>query len=233
MKSNSILKSFIGFSCVYLLIILFEREDIAWFLKPILLPFLLLAVYFHERFATKNILLGALTFSWMGDIILLFADKGELYFIGGLLAFLFSHILYILLFNKQLKIYLKKSRTIYWIGITLITIYLIGIMVLLMSNLGQLLLPVFVYAMTISIMLLFALKGFLNWQKPANIYILIGAIIFVASDSILAFDKFYTPLQYSSFLIMTTYLVAQYLIVIGILKLNKKKATYSIENAAL
>lgn len=92
-----------------------------------------------------------------------------------------------------------------------------------MPNLGELLLPVFVYAMTISIMLLFALKGFLNWHKPANTYILIGAIIFVASDSILAFDKFYAAIQYSTFLIMSTYLTAQYLIVIGILKLNKKK----------
>ena len=96
-------------------------------------------------------------------------------------------------------------------------------MVVLMPYLGDLLLPVFVYAMTISIMLLFALKGFLNWQKPANIYIFIGAIIFVASDSVLAFDKFYAAIPYSSFFIMSTYLAAQYLIVIGILKLNEKK----------
>ena len=96
-------------------------------------------------------------------------------------------------------------------------------MLLLLPNLGELMLPVFAYAMIISIMLLFALKGFLNWQKPANSYILIGAIIFVASDSILALNKFYATLQYSSFLIMLTYLTAQYLIVIGILKLNKKK----------
>ena len=223
MKSNVILTSFIGFSLIYLIIILLGRQDIAWFLKPFLLPFLILAVYLHERFSSKKILLTALTLSWIGDIILLFADKGELYFIGGLIAFLFSHIFYIVLFNKQLKIYLKKSKIIYWIGITIIIIYLIGMMVLLMPNLGNLLLPVFVYAMTISIMLLFALKGFMNWHKPANSYILIGAIIFVASDSILAFDKFYAPIQYSSFFIMITYLTAQYLIVMGILKLNKKK----------
>ena len=223
MKSNVILTSFIGFSLIYLIIILLGRQDIAWFLKPFLLPFLIVSVYLHERFSSKKILLTALTLSWIGDIILLFADKGELYFIGGLIAFLFSHIFYIVLFNKQLKIYLKKSKIIYWIGITIIIIYLIGMMVLLMPYLGNLLLPVFVYAMTISIMLLFALKGFMNWHKPANSYILIGAIIFVASDSILAFDKFYAPIQYSSFFIMITYLTAQYLIVIGILKLNKKK----------
>jgi uncharacterized membrane protein YhhN len=223
MKSTIILKSFIGFSLVYLLIILFEKEEIAWFLKPLLLPFLILAVYINERFNTKNILLTALTLSWIGDIILMFADKGELYFIAGLIAFLLSHISYIILFSKQLRIYIKKSKIIYWIGVTAIALYLIVMMLILLPSLGDLKAPVFVYALTISIMLLFALKGFLNWQKPASIYILIGAIIFVASDSILAFDKFYAPLKYSSFLIMVTYLIAQYLIVTGILKLNKKK----------
>ena len=102
MKSNIILKRFIGFSLVYLLIILFGKEEIAWFFKPFLLPFLILAVYVHERFITKKVLLTALTLSWIGDIILMFADKGELYFIAGLIAFLLSHIFYIILFSKQL-----------------------------------------------------------------------------------------------------------------------------------
>jgi len=223
MKSNIILNSFIGFSLVYLSFLFFGNENTAWFLKPFLLPFLLLAVYFQERFSTKKILLTALTLSWVGDIILMFADKGELYFIAGLIAFLLSHIFYIILFSKQLKIYLKKSKIIFWVGVTAIAFYLIVMMLILLPSLGDLKIPVFVYALTISIMLLFALKGFLNWQKPANSYILIGAIVFVASDSLLAFDKFYAPLQHSSLLIMTTYLLAQYLIVIGILKLNKKK----------
>lgn len=223
MKSNVILNSFIGFSLVYLSFLFFGNENTAWFFKPFLLPFLLLAVYFQERFSTKKILLTALTLSWVGDIILMFADKGELYFIAGLIAFLLSHIFYIILFSKQLKIYLKKSKIIFWVGVTAIAFYLIVMMLILLPSLGDLKIPVFVYALTISIMLLFALKGFLNWQKPANSYILIGAIVFVASDSLLAFDKFYAPLQYSSLLVMATYLLAQYLIVIGILKLNKKK----------
>ena len=223
MKKDLILKSFIGLSFIYLVILVFDRDDLVWFLKPFLLPFLILAVYVHEKFSTKKILITALTLSWIGDIILMFADKGELYFIAGLVAFLLSHISYITLFNKQLKIYLKKSKVIFWVGVTTIAFYLIVMMLILLPSLGDLKIPVFVYALTISIMLLFALKGFLNWQKPANSYILIGAAIFVASDSILAFDKFYAPLQCSSFLIMATYLTAQYFIVIGILELNKKK----------
>jgi uncharacterized membrane protein YhhN len=94
---------------------------------------------------------------------------------------------------------------------------------LLLPTLGNLKIPVFVYAIILSTMLLFAFKGYLKWSKPAGSYILLGAIIFVCSDSILAFNKFYKPILFSSFLIMATYLLAQYLIVVGILKLNRTK----------
>ena len=96
-------------------------------------------------------------------------------------------------------------------------------MLVLLPSLGDLKIPVFIYAMTISIMLLFALKGLLNWHKPANIAIFTGALFFVTSDSLLAFDKFYAAVPNGSFLIMATYLSAQFLIVTGILTLNKKK----------
>jgi uncharacterized membrane protein YhhN len=72
-------------------------------------------------------------------------------------------------------------------------------------------------------MLYFAFKGSLIWEKSAANAILSGAIFFVSSDSILAFNKFYAPVPLASFLIMITYLVAQYLITVGILKLNQKK----------
>ncbi|UQD56795.1 lysoplasmalogenase [Flavobacterium sp. K5-23] len=223
MKGNLLLKSFIGFSAIYLFVILTGREDIAWFMKPFLIPFLILAVYNQEYFTTKNILLAALTFSWIGDIILLFADTAEIYFILGLIAFLISHIVYIILFSKQLKTIRKKNKAIYWIGITAIIVYLMVMLAVLFPNLGDLKIPVFVYAMVISTMLLFAFKGYFIWGKPANNYILLGAVFFVTSDSILAFNKFYEPVIWSSFFIMATYLLAQYLIVIGILKLNQKK----------
>lgn len=223
MKSNTFLLSYIGFSIVYLLIILIGQEDVAWFLKPFLIPFLLFGVYFYDAFPSKKFLLTALTFSWIGDIILLFADRAELFFISGLISFLISHVVYILLFNRQLKSRNKRNRAIYWIGVTTIIVYLFLMLTILLPSLGDLQIPVLVYAMVLSTMLLFAFKGFFSWEEPANWYILTGAIIFVSSDSILAFNKFYTPIVLSSFLIMITYLTAQYLIVAGILKLNQKK----------
>jgi uncharacterized membrane protein YhhN len=223
MKNKLASKSYIAFSVVYLLIILLGREEIAWFLKPFLLPFLLFLVYTFENFPTKNILLAALLFSWIGDIILMFADKGELYFIFGLVAFLLSHIVYIVVFKKQLKTENQTNKFVFLAGIGVVLVYLITMLTLLLPSLGELKIPVVVYAMTISTMLLFAFKGSLYWQNQANIFILVGAIFFVASDSILAINKFYAPLPLASFWIMITYLTAQFCITFGILRLNKKK----------
>lgn len=55
-------------------------------------------------------------------------------------------------------------------------------------------------------------------SKISFILVFLGAILFVISDSILAVDKFYMSLKYSSISIMLTYALAQYFIVIGLLK---------------
>ena len=221
MKSTSLLQTDIGISILYLQLIVLGQTEIAWFMKPFLIPFLMLAVWKAAHFKTKKILITALFFSWIGDGVLLFADRAEIYFIIGLVSFLVSHLVYILLFTKQIKREKTKTTAVFWIGVTVIISYLMMMLFLLIPTLGDLKIAVFVYALVLSTMLLFAFKGFFLWKKKAAWSILIGAVIFVASDSILAFDKFYQKLELSSILIMSTYLLAQYLIVKGILMLNK------------
>jgi uncharacterized membrane protein YhhN len=225
MKSSLLLKTYLGFTFLYLIILYLDLEGFDWYMKPILLPILLaaVAVAVSENFATKKILLTALTFSWIGDIILLFADKGELYFIFGLVAFLLSHVVYIVLFSKQQTTRTNNNKVVFWLGILAILAYFFIMIDTLFPKLGVLKIPVLVYAVVITTMLFFAFKGSLKWAIPANNYILIGAIVFVSSDSILAFNKFYAPITHASFFIMVTYCMAQYLIVKGILKLNEVK----------
>jgi uncharacterized membrane protein YhhN len=223
MQSSLLLKTYIGFTIIYLGILFFNLEGFDIYMKPVLLPILLLAVYFSDDFPTKKILLTTLTFSWIGDIILLFADKGELYFIFGLVAFLLSHLVYIILFSKQKNTGTNDNKAVFWIGVLAILGYFAFMIITLFPKLGPLKIPVLVYAIVITTMLFFAFKGSLKWAVPANNYILIGAIIFVSSDSILAFNKFYAPINHASFYIMATYCLAQYLIVSGILKLNALK----------
>lgn len=224
MRNATIFKTYIVFSLLYLLVLLLGYENLDLFLKPALIPILAFGVYFYRKFPTKNTLLLALLFSWIGDVILLFADIAEIYFILGLISFLIAHVISCFLFNNQIKIKAKKNSIIFGIGSFLIAFYLIGMLTVLLPTLGNLKIPVTVYASIISIMVLFAFNGFLVWKSPGNKYIFVGALIFVMSDSILAINKFYAPIERSSFFIMLTYLMAQYLIVVGILKLNPKKA---------
>jgi uncharacterized membrane protein YhhN len=186
------------------------------------LPILILATYKSEAFSTKKWLLLALIFSWIGDVILMFADKGELYFIFGLVSFLIAHILFIVLFIKQKSEGKYSKNWQFWLGFVAVLIYLGSMLSLLFPKLGDLKLPVSVYAFTISLMLIMAIKGYFSWQKPMNILILIGALFFVTSDSFLAINKFYNPILSANFITMFTYIVAQYCITAGILKLNQK-----------
>lgn len=207
-------------SLVYLALLALGLDSYAWYCKPLLLPWLLFSVNEVTSFNSRKWLLSALLFSWTGDVVLLFADRGELFFILGLISFLIAHILFIVLFLKQQTIK-SPNKTVLGIGILGVAAYLFGMLSVLFPTLGPLKIPVAVYAFTISLMLVMAIRGALSWKKPMNSLILAGAITFVTSDSILALDKFYMKLPNSGILIMSTYLLAQYLITVGILKLNE------------
>ncbi len=223
MKNKVALYIYIRYSIFYLAMIALNQEEIAVYLKPFLLPLLLSGVYLSDKFKTKSLLLTALTFSWIGDIVLLFANKGEIYFIIGLVAFLISHVFYIVLFSKQTISNSISNKISFGAGIGLILLYFFGMINTLGPKLGPLTVPVIVYAIVISSMLYFALKGSYQWKSIPYQSVLIGAILFIASDSVLAFNKFYQPIPHASFFIMITYLAAQYGIVWGILNLNQKK----------
>ena len=220
--SKQLLYSFTVFAIVYSVLLLQGVGTLTWYLKPFLIPFLFFAVVKSEKFVTKKWLLLALLFSWIGDCILLFADKDELYFIFGLVAFLIAHILFIVLFVKQNSENRNFKKPLFWVGFIGVFVYLAKMLSVLLPSLGDLKVPVSVYALTISIMVVMALKGAFNWQNNSKYIVLIGAIFFVTSDSILALNKFHTPIALASFWLMLTYLIAQFCITYGILKLNRK-----------
>lgn len=223
MRNAVFFKIYIVFSILYLIVLFTAHENLDLYLKPALIPLLGFGVYFHPKFLSRRILLNALIFSWIGDVILIFADIAEIYFILGLVSFLIAHITYCVLFNKQIIGEIQINKVLFGLGSLVIAFYLTAIILVLMPNLGDLKIPVIVYAAVISTMLLFAFNGYLIWKKPGALYIFLGAITFVISDSILAFDKFHAPIEKSSFFIMLMYLVAQYLIVVGIIRLNAQK----------
>nr|MCU0394611.1 lysoplasmalogenase [Chitinophagaceae bacterium] len=86
---------------------------------------------------------------------------------------------------------------------------------ILWPHLGAMRLPVAVYCLVITIMLLQALATRPGAGDRSFRYFTMGAALFVLSDSVLAFDKFYASYPGLGLVVMATYGCAQWLIVQG------------------
>lgn len=217
--THKLLSLFIGLSLIYLASSLLNLTQMTFYLKPLLLIPLMSISLLIPNFSNKKILFSALLFSWIGDILLLFVFKDSLFFIFGLIVFLTAHIFYVFLFIKELKITGGKF-SFRKPGLLIVLVYMAIFLSLLIPHLGNLLIPVVIYSLVISAMLYTAFLLAPYFHKPSSALLLSGAISFVISDSILAFDKFYHPLPYAGFLIMLTYLYAQGALVWAFVKKN-------------
>lgn len=214
------------FSILFFVIVLFEiitgsteNLQIAHYIaKPaivISLMFLFIKTSEGISKSIKRITILALGFSVLGDILLMFVDQSPHFFTVGLIAFLLAHIMYIVVFLKHRN----KQKSI--VGfVILLLVYASGLFYLLRDGLDDMLIPVIVYMIVILSMATtaFIRKGIVNHMSYNLVFI--GAIFFMISDSILALNKFYQPIPFSNISIMLTYALAQFLIVVGILKIS-------------
>jgi uncharacterized membrane protein YhhN len=198
-----------------------NQQMLQFIAKPLLIPALLLLLLFTKSAVPgKKLLLTGLFFSWLGDVFLLFETKNALFFIFGLASFLTTHIFYIVYFLRirSDKTSLPKKQPVL---IALVLAYGITLVWQLYPHLGNLKLPVMIYATVICSMLLCSLHVFLKVNKKAASFYLMGAVAFVISDSLLAINKFYQPFAYAGIFIMFTYCAAQFFIVTGYTQQNQ------------
>jgi uncharacterized membrane protein YhhN len=191
--------------------------------KPLLM--LVLALYFYQNIA-KNLDTGSkkwlypiligLICSISGDTWLIWDDNTS--FMLGLGSFLLAHLSYFVGFyqypseNKGLlhqKPIFALPMLVFWFCINYF----------LWQNLADLKIPVIVYSGVITLMTLGAIHLSGKIGSLANL-LLCGVALFVLSDTMIAINKFYTPIPYSALWIMTTYLLGQYCIAKGVLKIH-------------
>jgi uncharacterized membrane protein YhhN len=196
--------------------------------KSILMPVLLGALLSGTYPTTHRIglfyLIGALVFSFIGDLFLL-REGGEILFIFGLSSFLITHLFYILFFFRIHPVR-KKNRLFYLYAGILIGGYLVYLLSRIwMEVAGKgMEIPVLVYALTIGMMLLAAAQTVTGhrFKILALLHFIPGALLFVISDSLLAIDKFAGPLTNAGIIIMLTYGAAQFLLITGGIRLLRK-----------
>lgn len=218
MKNKILITVFLGILAANIFGAETGNEYVQFATKPLLMP-LLAFLFLSETkgFISKLSLLVllALFFSWIGDVLLIFQGRQSIFFLLGLSSFLLAHIVYILFFHK---IRIAESVLSRWWILLLVAAYYAGLIIWLSPYLGEMKIPVRMYGVVISFMLMMALHMLYINNKKSGTLFLIGAALFVLSDSILAVNKFYMPLWGASAWIMITYGLAQLLIVMGAVK---------------
>src|SRR5688572_8578875 len=216
MRKNIFIFLFIVVFLTDLIAVYLGNETLRYVTKPLLMPLLIIYFVFAVNFFSSSLkkwIILALVFSWFGDVLLMFESANSIFFIFGLIAFLIAHIFYILLYENIIR--LENIKKNYWLFIPVLVYYVLLIYIL-SPHLENMEWPVRIYGVVISYMLVQALQaGRIRNNRAAAILTIAGAGLFITSDSILALNKFYKPLEYSGILIMLTYGIAQLLITLG------------------
>ena len=100
----------------------------------------------------------------------------------------------------------------------IVIIYYVAIIAILSPYLGDMKLPVRIYAIVISFMFLMAMHMLYIKNKTAGFRLMAGALLFVISDSILAVNKFYQPFETAGLFVMATYGLAQLFLMEGAIR---------------
>lgn len=199
-------------SIVYIFIA--PEEPFAFKLFFKVLPMIVIIFYAfrlapEEKKPVHWLIIGGLFFSVVGDATIH-------WFLVGLIAFFIAHVSYTIGFFTVRKVTKPRIATCIPIGIYAILFSLILLPILRDSGDDWLIIPVVAYIFMISAMLWTAI---LTGHTPA----IIGALLFVISDSVLAWNHFIGEILYAEAFIMLPYYAAQLFIAISLYSIVEKK----------
>jgi uncharacterized membrane protein YhhN len=157
----------------------------------------------QRRFTRAGLIL-----SLAGDVALLCPSQG---FLSGLIAFLFAHLAYIAAFCVPLRL---AARPLAFVGYAVVAALVLA---QLWSGIPESLrAPVLAYVIALATM---AAQALAWWRRSASRHTAdaslaraaaLGGALFMASDSLLALNKFGAPLPLASLWILATYWLAQW-----------------------
>lgn len=157
--------------------------------------------------------------SLAGDILLMISL--ERLFLAGLVAFLLAHVFYVIGFNVPLS-----QQASAWSFVLAMLIGVSGARVMrpilaALAGRGQarMKLPVLVYSLVISVMLLSAMLKIFDpaWKLGAAALVSLGAFLFYLSDILLAWNKFVAPIQHGRIYNICAYHLGQVAIIAGVI----------------
>ena len=188
-----------------ILAIRLPNRPLVYVTKP-LLTILLLVFYILKADQIEMVVVMALLAGLAGDVFLMLPDR-NVFFLAGLLSFLAGHLFYILAFIKASD---NLSGLGYWFYLLSIPYLVAGlaIFISLKPYSGKLTPCVAGYVLTIICMGILSLTSIKSAQNLAFLFPVLGGILFIISDTCLAFAKF-KKVKSRDGIVMLTYGLAQ------------------------
>ncbi|MGB9750527.1 MAG: lysoplasmalogenase family protein [Caldisericia bacterium] len=207
-----ILFLFFGSSFLDMLYVYKEVPKSRIFSKTLLMPLLLL-FYLLSTDSPIIFLIFALIFSFFGDLFLLWENK-KITFILGLLSFLIAHLFFFLTFLITSN-YFKGTPFYIYLFIIPYIIYGYYLYKFLKPEINKIKFAILIYILMIIIMSFSTIPRYYLVNFDKFIFPFLGSILFIVSDSLLALKVFKKKIKENSILIMLTYILAQFFIVLG------------------
>jgi len=195
--------------------------------KVFLMPLLLLLYYQITTKETRTkCLVYSLIFGALGDIIILNKSM-HICIILGLACFLIGHLLYISEIASHIEMKLWKEKM--WTALGLLIFFGCLVSYLFKYHLGEgmargkVVIPGILYMSILGLLNSAAIFYLLIKKTKSSILVCVGAFLFSSSDFILTKQMFYGDNPYYSFLIMSTYIMAQTFLTVGLSNDEKKQ----------
>ncbi len=207
MFANILTLAALASSLVYIATLNSGRERLRYMLKPLttlLIAGIAWVIPAPISDLYRWLVIIGLLFSLMGDIFLMLFD--DRFFILGLASFLVAHLFYIGAYRSR-----DGFGFTWWLALVYLA-YGTALLYLLWPHIGALRIPVIAYASVLLVMGWQAAEMWIRWSDLSALAAMIGAVLFLFSDSTLALNKFRAIIPQSSIIVMSTYWAAQLLI---------------------
>jgi len=188
--------------------------------KPLLMAS---AIFFLMKYLSHknhhNWVLVAFLYSLLGNLMFMAHELNPLFLVSGLTAFFLVHWSYIIYFHRSANVKTSSNWTIHGLQI-FVALFMVGLYIAMYPNLGGLWLPVMLYSIILTVMVVVAFSRFGRVNFSAFLYTSIGAVAFLISDCLFGYHRYIDTIPFASSLIAGSYCVAQYMILKGYVSLK-------------
>ncbi len=201
--------------------ILFDIELLDRVSKSVLMFSLL--VYFwdqteeHKDTKWARFTTLAIVFTWIGDIMFMLYIKNFLFFFVGISTYIAAHIFFLLAFSKAS--YSGKLK----FNFSLVPLLAIGHIILMAYLIlpyldGVIQVPIALYAFSTLALVVFAWYRKSQTKSDSFIWVFLGVVLIVISDSVLAINRFSNTIPYAQYVTTTCFIVAHWFIITGLIR---------------